>query len=122
MLQTGTISFPTTETYTRKKNRAEEPFRKYHLALEMPFSEIPADLFQRILPMDHQQPRIQPWKQNAAVVEYIAQRAEAKTPSYPSGRANFYPEGATLFNGGQSLGVFDGKALYDTGSSVPQKK
>jgi len=62
-----------------------------------------------------QSAQIQPWKLNSAVVEYMARCAEAGTPvEPPKGRANFYPEGAMMFNGGQSTGDGGSQVLYDT--------
>jgi hypothetical protein len=60
---------------------------------------------------------IQPWKLNSTVTEFIiAKAAEAGTRNEPhNGRANFYPAGELMFDGGQGAG--DGgqrQPLYDT--------
>jgi len=60
----------------------------------------------------------QPWKQNAPVVGYMAKCASAGVKAEPSqGRANFFPEGAMIFNGGQSAGQEDTGVIYDTKQS-----
>jgi hypothetical protein len=60
----------------------------------------------------------QPWKQNGAVVEYMAKCASAGVKAEPAeGRANFYPEGAMIFNGGQAAGEKDTGVIYDTKGS-----
>lgn len=57
----------------------------------------------------------QPWKQNRAVVEYMAKCASAGVKAEPAeGRANFYPEGAMIFNGGQAAGEKGTGVIYDT--------
>jgi len=65
----------------------------------------------------NQSAQIQPWKLNSAVVEHMATCADAGISAEPpNSRANFYPEGAMMFNGGQSAG-YDGRQgqlLYDT--------
>jgi hypothetical protein len=50
---------------------------------------------------------IQPWKQNAAVMELIAaRRTEPPSSTQPlKGRANLWPQGTMMFNGGQSPGA-----------------
>ncbi|MCJ1357708.1 MAG: hypothetical protein MMC33_007704 [Icmadophila ericetorum] len=59
--------------------------------------------------------QIQPWKQDNTVVEYMARCAEAGILIEPQrGRANFYPEGAMMFNGGQGAGDGGRQVLYDT--------
>jgi len=59
--------------------------------------------------------QIQTWKQNRDVVQYMAMSAKAGTPiEPPQGRANFYPEGAMMFNGGQGAGDGGRQVLYDT--------
>ena len=57
----------------------------------------------------------QPWKMNSAVTAYRTRCAEAGVPIEPSkGRANFYPEGAMMFNGGQGAGNGVAQVFYDT--------
>ena len=59
--------------------------------------------------------QIQPWKMNNAVTAHRARFAEAGAPTEPPKlRANFYPEGAMMFNGGQSTGDGGFQVIYDT--------
>jgi len=59
--------------------------------------------------------QIQPWKLNSAVLDYMAKCAEAGVRVEPvKGRANFYPEGSMIFNGGQSAGDGGSEVIYDT--------
>ena len=68
--------------------------------------------------MDHPA-QIQPWKMNSAVTDFMIRNAEAGTQIQPSkGRANFYPEGAMMFNGGQGAGDGGDKVIYDTGGAL----
>lgn len=59
--------------------------------------------------------QVQPWKMNNAVTDYMNKCAEARTNIQPSkGRANFYPKGAMMFNGGQGAGDGGNQVIYDT--------
>lgn len=69
-----------------------------------------------------QNQKIQPWKLDAATVEYRAKSAAAGTPiEPPKGRANFYPAGAMMYNGGQGAGDGGREVLYDTGAENTSK-
>jgi len=66
-----------------------------------------------------QSTQIQPWKLNSTVQEYMARAADNNEPLNPvKGRANFYPEGEMMFNGGQGAGDGGRQVLYDTGDST----
>lgn len=59
--------------------------------------------------------QVQPWKMNTAVTDYMTKSAEAGERVQPlKGRANFYPKGAMMFNGGQGAGDGGNKVLFDT--------
>jgi len=65
----------------------------------------------------NQHVQIQPWKLNSTVTEFMARCAEAGIRNEPLNvRANFYPAGELIFNGGQGAG--DGgrqsQLIYDT--------
>ena len=62
--------------------------------------------------------QVQPWKMNSCVTDYMTVCAEAGIHTQPSkttgGRANFYPKGAMMFNGGQGTGDGGNQVIYDT--------
>lgn len=61
-------------------------------------------------------PQVQPWKTSSAVADYMSKSAQSGERAGPlQGRANFYPKGAMMYNGGQSTGDGGNKVLYDTG-------
>lgn len=59
--------------------------------------------------------QIQTWKLRPEVTEYMKRCAEAQMATEPpGGRANFYPEGAMMYNGGQGAGDGGRQILFDT--------
>ena len=59
--------------------------------------------------------QMQPWKLNKAVTDFMATHAQAGTSvEPPKGRANFYPQGAIMFNGGQGAGDGGNQVIFDT--------
>jgi hypothetical protein len=66
--------------------------------------------------MHDQQAPIQPWRQNKDVMKILNSSMDAKAEIVVGcARANPYPAGAMMLNGGQSAGHARQEIIYDTG-------